>query len=104
MRLMATGEAREVEHPPMPGNQQNTSGPDEVCLCRLTEILGLSAPTISRHMAVLRDAGMVTARRQGQWVHFAIHTDALKDLADQLLALKSVADETLAKALSEDAE
>jgi DNA-binding transcriptional ArsR family regulator len=43
-------------------------------------------------MAVLRDAGMVTARREGQWVHFSIHKEALTDLSDQILALKAIAE------------
>jgi DNA-binding transcriptional ArsR family regulator len=93
MRLLATGEARAAQYPPgSEGKEKPCSGPDEVCLCKLAISLGLAAPTVSRHMAVLRDAGMVTARREGQWVHFSIHKEALTDLSDQILALKAIAE------------
>ena len=95
MRLLATGEASRAPYPPgSEGKEKPCSGPDEVCLCKLSIALGLAAATVSRHMAVLRDAGMVTARREGQWVHFSIHREALQDLSDQILALKALADET----------
>ena len=42
----------------------------EVCVCHLAELLGLDQSTISRHMAVLREAGLVLARRAGRWVHY----------------------------------
>jgi DNA-binding transcriptional ArsR family regulator len=90
VRLLATGEAQTIEHPPRADGGEPTSGPDEACLCRLAVALNLAAPTVSRHMAVLRDAGMVTARREGQWVHFSLHREALGDLADQIVALKNL--------------
>ena len=42
----------------------------ELCACQLVELLGLAASTVSRHMAVLRQAGLVTARKDGRWVHY----------------------------------
>ena len=44
----------------------------EVCVCYFVEILGQSQPKISRHLAYLRRAGVVTARREGKWVHYRI--------------------------------
>jgi ArsR family transcriptional regulator len=44
----------------------------EVCVCYLVEILGLSQPKISRHLAYLRRAGIVTARRDGKWVYYRL--------------------------------
>ena len=44
----------------------------EVCVCYLVEILGQSQPKISRHLASLRKAGIVTARREGKWMHYRI--------------------------------
>ncbi len=46
----------------------------EVCVCNLVEILGQSQPKISRHLAYLRKAGVVTARREGKWMHYSICT------------------------------
>jgi ArsR family transcriptional regulator len=44
----------------------------EICVCFLVEILGMSQPKISRHLAYLRRAGLVTARSQGKWVHYRL--------------------------------
>jgi ArsR family transcriptional regulator len=44
----------------------------EVCVCYLVEILRQGQPKISRHLAYLRNAGIVSARREGKWVHYRI--------------------------------
>jgi ArsR family transcriptional regulator len=44
----------------------------EVCVCHFVDILGQSQPKISRHLAYLRQAGIVTARREGKWMHYSI--------------------------------
>jgi ArsR family transcriptional regulator len=44
----------------------------EICVCHLVEILGQSQPKISRHLAYLRRAGLVAARREGKWMHYSI--------------------------------
>lgn len=44
----------------------------ELCLCQLTEILGLAPSSVSRHMAVLRRAGLVQARKEGRWQWFRL--------------------------------
>lgn len=44
----------------------------EVCVCYFVEILGQSQPKISRHLAYLRRAGIVNARREGKWMHYSI--------------------------------
>lgn len=49
-------------------------GDDEVCVCFLVEALGMSQPKISRHLAYLRRAGIVTARREGKWMHYRLST------------------------------
>jgi DNA-binding transcriptional ArsR family regulator len=47
----------------------------ELCVCELTEALGLSQPKISRHLAQLRESGAVQSRRAGHWVHYRLHED-----------------------------
>jgi ArsR family transcriptional regulator len=42
----------------------------EVCVCYLVEILRQGQPKISRHLAYLRKAGVVSARREGKWIHY----------------------------------
>jgi ArsR family transcriptional regulator len=44
----------------------------EVCVCYFVEILRQGQPKISRHLAYLRKAGVVTARREGKWMHYSI--------------------------------
>src|SRR5271166_5926780 len=44
----------------------------EVCVCYFVEILKQSQPKISRHLAYLRNAGIVSARRDGKWMHYRI--------------------------------
>ncbi|MGD0788152.1 MAG: metalloregulator ArsR/SmtB family transcription factor [Terracidiphilus sp.] len=44
----------------------------EVCVCYFVEILGQGQPKISRHLAYLRKAGIVGARREGKWMHYRI--------------------------------
>jgi ArsR family transcriptional regulator, arsenate/arsenite/antimonite-responsive transcriptional repressor len=46
----------------------------EICVCYFVEILGISQPKISRHLAYLRRAGIVAARRQGRWMHYRLTT------------------------------
>jgi ArsR family transcriptional regulator, arsenate/arsenite/antimonite-responsive transcriptional repressor len=44
----------------------------EICVCYLVEILRMSQPKISRHLAYLRRAGFVAARREGKWMHYRL--------------------------------
>jgi ArsR family transcriptional regulator len=48
----------------------------EVCVCYFVEILRQSQPKISRHLAYLRNAGIVSARRDGKWMHYSIERPA----------------------------
>ncbi len=50
----------------------NLIGDDEVCVCFFVEVLKLNQPKISRHLAYLRRAGVVSARREGKWIHYRI--------------------------------
>src|ERR1700691_3563114 len=50
----------------------NLMGEQEVCVCYFVEILGAPQPKISRHLAYLRNAGIVSARREGKWMHYRI--------------------------------
>ncbi len=50
----------------------NLMGEQEICVCYLVEILGQPQPKISRHLAYLRSAGIVAARREGRWMHYRI--------------------------------
>jgi len=45
---------------------------DELCVCHLTEALNLPQSTVSRHLGVLRHAGLVETRRDGKWMHYRL--------------------------------
>lgn len=47
----------------------------ELCVCELTHALDTIQPMISRHLAQLREAGIVADRRQGQWIYYRLHPD-----------------------------
>ncbi|HEX8494326.1 MAG TPA: metalloregulator ArsR/SmtB family transcription factor [Pyrinomonadaceae bacterium] len=50
----------------------NLMGTDEVCVCFFVEVLRTNQPKISRHLAYLRRAGVVAARREGKWMHYRV--------------------------------
>ena len=50
----------------------NLMGDQEICVCYFVEILDQPQPKISRHLAYLRSAGIVAARREGKWMHYRI--------------------------------
>jgi ArsR family transcriptional regulator len=50
----------------------NLMGDQEICVCYFVEILDQPQPKISRHLAYLRNAGIVTTRRDGKWMHYRI--------------------------------
>lgn len=56
----------------------------EACVCDLTEPLGLSQPTVSHHLKVLVDAGLLTRDKRGVWAYFTLVPGALDSLADVL--------------------
>src|ERR1044071_300963 len=67
----------------------NLIGSDEVCVCFFVEILKTNQPKISRHLAYLRRAGIVGARREGQWMHYRIVEPADADAARVLKEVMS---------------
>jgi len=54
----------------------------EACVCDLTEPISLSQPTVSHHLKVLRDAGLVTREKRGVWAYYRIVPAALEGLSD----------------------
>ncbi len=64
-------------------------GEDEVCVCFFVEVLKSNQPKISRHLAYLRKAGLVSARRQGKWMHYRVsspHELHAKRIFEQVVA------------------
>ena len=57
----------------------------EACVCDLTDVFDLTGPTISHHLKVLREAGLITGERRGTWVYYRIEPAALGRLSAVLV-------------------
>src|SRR5919107_1282205 len=66
----------------------NLIGDDEVCVCFFVEVLQTNQPKISRHLAYLRRAGIVAARREGKWMHYKISTPKDENAAKVLMDVR----------------
>lgn len=66
----------------------------EVCVCQLTALVGLAPSTVSKHLQVLRDAGLLLSRKDGRWMHYRWPTRAERDdaLHDALRLVASAAE------------
>jgi ArsR family transcriptional regulator, arsenate/arsenite/antimonite-responsive transcriptional repressor len=60
------------------------AGADEVCVCVFADELDLSQPTISHHLRVLREAGLVESTRRGTWAYYRLIPTAVAELAGAL--------------------
>ena len=60
---------------------------DEVCVCDFTSALPLNQPTVSHHLKILRDAGLVTWERRGTWVYYRLAGDARARIASAVGSL-----------------
>ncbi|GGK36037.1 hypothetical protein GCM10011591_04590 [Nocardia camponoti] len=58
----------------------------EACVCDLSEGIDVSQPTISHHLKVLREAGLLTSERRASWVYYRVVPQVLARLADTLKA------------------
>jgi ArsR family transcriptional regulator, arsenate/arsenite/antimonite-responsive transcriptional repressor len=53
----------------------------KVCVCELVPLFDLSQPTVSHHLKVLRDAGIVDSERRGLWAYYYVRPEALEELS-----------------------
>lgn len=60
----------------------------ERCVCDLTDALDAGQSLLSFHLRTLKDAGLVTDRRAGRWVHYSLNGDALADLEHFLRSIR----------------
>ena len=64
-------------------------GAGERCVCELTDELDAAQSRLSFHLRTLKDAGVVTDRREGRWVYYTLNHDAIDAIAGLIGALKS---------------
>jgi DNA-binding transcriptional ArsR family regulator len=61
-------------------------GEQEVCVCQLTELLGLAPSTVSKHLSILQQAGLIVGRKEGRWVHYRLAGRESPSLVRETLA------------------
>jgi ArsR family transcriptional regulator len=66
-------------------------GEGEQCVCDLTDSLKTGQSRLSFHLKTLKDAGLLTDRREGRWVYYALNPDAIEELADHVMSLRTSA-------------
>jgi ArsR family transcriptional regulator len=62
----------------------------ERCVCEIQPALGLRQSLLSFHLKTLKDAGLVSDRREGRWVHYSLVPEALEELGDFVHSMSSV--------------
>lgn len=62
----------------------------EKCACKLLEEINVTQPTLSHHMKILCDSGVVVGRKEGKWMHYSISSEGAKYATDCLNALTSI--------------
>ena len=58
-----------------------------LCVCEITAVLGLAASTVSKHLSILRDAGLIFDMKEGKWVNYYLNTTSQKNYVRELLPL-----------------
>ena len=71
-------------------------GDGEKCACKLLEEMSISQPTLSHHMKILCDSGIVVGRREGKWMHYRISSEGVQIARNYLNGL-TAADPTCAQ-------
>ena len=76
-----------IHHPERSKSRPVDDEPGEICVCYLVEDSGLANSTVSHHLRVLKDAGLITGRKDGLWVHYRVNeanVDRLKAMTQKL--------------------
>ena len=60
---------------------------DELCVCRITEMLQLAPSTVSKHISILKHAGLVKSRKDGKWIYFCLNKESEKPVCDSLIKI-----------------
>lgn len=59
----------------------------ERCACKILDEMQITQPTLSHHMKILCDAGIVVGRKEGKWMHYSISEEGLQKVTDYLVGL-----------------
>ena len=58
----------------------------KMCVCELSAALGITRPSVSRHLSLMKDAGLVQDERNGQWIDYSLCTDTINEYASVIQA------------------
>ena len=58
----------------------------ELCVCRITELMGLAVSTVSKHLSILYQAGLVRARKEGRWMYYSLPGNGCPTAAREAVA------------------
>lgn len=61
----------------------------EACVCNLSGVFDLTGPTISHHLKVLREAGLISGERRGTWVYYRVEPDVLRQVSAVLVPVEA---------------
>jgi ArsR family transcriptional regulator, arsenate/arsenite/antimonite-responsive transcriptional repressor len=86
-RATQAGRLKALGHPVRLGIAMRLAAEPETCACDFAEVFGVSQPTISQHLRVLREAGLVTTRRRGTQICYSLDPRAVRSLGDTLTTL-----------------
>ena len=88
MEDLRVRQLKALAHPIRLGMMQRLAEEPEICACDLGDAFAVSQPTVSEHLRVLREAGLVRTRRDGTTICYAAVPDALADVARVISALQ----------------
>lgn len=54
----------------------------ELCACKILDELHITQPTLSHHMSILTNSGLVKSRKEGQWMHYSLNTELVAEIRD----------------------
>ena len=61
----------------------------ELCACKILDALAITQPTLSHHMKILCDSGLVVSRKEGKWMHYALSREGFAEASACLVAFSS---------------
>jgi DNA-binding transcriptional ArsR family regulator len=82
---------RALGHPIRLGIMRRLAAEPETCACDFTEVFGVAQPTISQHLKVLREAGLVRSRRRGTQICYSVDPSGLAAVTEAVAGLTPVA-------------
>jgi len=74
-------------------------GENELCVCRLIDMLELAPSTVSKHLFILRNARLVNCRKEGRWMHYRLNTNGASKVVNGALewVIRSMAEDPLVR-------